>query len=294
LVTKWLAEKERYEVQLGPDKAVTLKPANLRRLEDRERLLCLQRALVETMSTKEVAGPINKLRREATTSLQFGRAMAKFTATTMGPVFERFGVDGAWQAAMLGIFGEDEEIWAATKQLEELTSWGTLGPDKWEKGCYLEVYGLTSEAGQKLNGMAVFLKGYDDAKGRYDVSPADDLNQTKALKGDNLRPIPVREFSGIEEATHFQLALIEAYTAPQAKEMLDALKSTCPNMQYYLTALKPRLLEFQKPVLERFGFRPDFVGQQHMQRALGPYEADPEFLQRNIDTEQMLGLPARG
>jgi len=295
LVTKWLpAEKERYEVQLGPDKALTLKPANLRKLEDKERLLCLQRALAETASTREVAGPINKLRREATTSLQFGRAMAKFTLATMAPVYERFGVDGGWQGVMLAIHGEDEEIKAATKQLEELTSWGTLGPDKWEKGCYLEVHGLTSEAGQKLNGMAVFLKGYDDVKGRYDVAPADNLNETKALKGDNLRLITEKHFSGIEEATLFQLGLIEAYSSPEAKQMLEQLKSTCPNMQYYLTALKPRLLEFQKPVLERFGFRPDYVGQQHMQRALGPYEADPGIFQRNIETERMLGLPERG
>jgi len=293
LVTKWLPEKERYEVQLGPDKAMSLKPVNLRKLDDRERLLCLQLSLVEAMSVKEVAGPVNKIRRDATTVLQFGKAIGKLVASAMAPVYERYGVDAGWQGVMLAMHAEDEEIQAATKQLEALTSWGTLGPDKWEKGCYLEVHGLTSEAGQKMNGMSVLLKGYDDTKGRYDVAFAHDLSQTKALKGENLRLIPEKHFSGIEEAAAFQQGLIDAYATPEAVQMLSQLKSASPNMQYYLTALKPRLLEFQKPVLERFGFRPDFVGQQHMQRALGPYEADPSILQRNIETERMLGLPER-
>merc|ERR1711920_778773 len=115
----------------------------------------------------------------------------------------------------------------------------------------------------------------------------------KALKGDNLKVIPEKHFSGIEECVAFQDALIESYTSPSAKLMIDQLKDTVKNKQHYMAALRPRLLEFQKPVLERFGFRPDFVGQQYMQRALAPYEMDPGILQKNIEMERLLGLPER-
>merc|ERR1711941_87874 len=116
-----------------------------------------------------------------------------------------------------------------------------------------------------MNGMAVLMKSWDEEKGRYDVSPADDLNQTKALKAENLQLIPQKNFSSMEEATAFQLALMEAYSSPACKQMLSQLKDASANMQVYLSSLRPRLLEVQKPVLEKFGFRPDYVGQQYFQ-----------------------------
>lgn len=139
----------------------------------------------------------------------------------------------------------------------------------------------------------MFLRGYDEAKGRYDVAPADNLSETKALKGDNLRLIPEKQFSGMDEATSFQRALLEAYSTPTAKQMLEQLQAAKHNQKLYMSALRPRLLEFQKPVLQQFGFRPDFVGQQQMQKALGPFELDPAFHQRNIELERLLGLPER-
>merc|ERR1712039_487787 len=145
-----------------------------------------------------------------------------------------------------------------------------------------------------MNGNAVVIRGWNQEKGRYDVAPPDDLASVKAIKADNLTPIPEATIESLEVAWEFAMALREAYAAPAAAEKLAALKASCPDMAGYMAKLRYVVLPLQVPVLERFGFRPDFVGQNHMQRAFGIYEMmSPELLQFNKGVEELLGLPSR-
>mmetsp|Transcript_45460 Transcript_45460/g.97183 ORF Transcript_45460/g.97183 Transcript_45460/m.97183 type:complete len:166 (-) Transcript_45460:17-514(-) len=161
----------------------------------------------------------------------------------------------------------------------------------WEKGTYYEVCGLTSEAGQKMNGMAVFLRGWDEAKGRYDCSPADNLNETKALKADNLQLIPEKYFGSVEEATAFQMDLMEAYQKDDCQTMLLGLQAKYQDRTLYIRALRPLLIEFQKAPMAKHGFRPDYVGLGQMQKALAVWDAiDGGVFARNRETEKAIGI----
>merc|ERR1719382_2088698 len=137
----------------------------------------------------------------------------------MEPICGRHGTSLGWYAGKAAEYAaEDEGV--AKAQAVIFPGFGTLGSAGLEKGSFHEISGLESEAGKKMNGLAVQIKAWNEEKGRYDVSPADDPSSTKAIKPENLTPIPDKMFESDEEAFAFAFALKEAYCQPEALEKL--------------------------------------------------------------------------
>lgn len=290
VVTKWIADKGRYEVRISGEKLLTLKPENVRKLGELEKLRCVQKQAAEIVASKEAQAVLDEHRSKASNVMQYVKLRAEALPQLLAPACEHHGVDLDWRAQMLSANAGDPISKASSKKIEELSAFGTLGPATFEKGACYEVYGLTSEAGQKLNGSAVILRGWNQPKERYDVSPLDNLGELKAMKAENLQLIPEKQLASVEEATSLLKALQEAYKTPASQEKLAQLKAANPDFQKYMVALRPVLLELQGPVLEQFGFRPDPVGQQHLQRALAAFEDEPAVAQQSRDAERLLGL----
>jgi len=290
VVIKWLADKGRYEMRIASDKLLTLKPENVRKLGELEKLRCVQKQAAEILSAQEAQRLLDEHRGKASNVMQYAKLKAEVLPQLITPACEHHGVDLAWRTQMLAANASDPISKAASKKMEELSAFGTLGPAKFEKGAFYEVFGLTSEAGQKLNGSIVIVRGWNQAKERYDVSPLDDLGEMKAMKSDNLQAIPDKELESSEEALSLLKALQEAYETPSSREKVAQLRASNPDFQKYMVALRPVLLELQSPVLARFGFRTDSVGQHHLQRALAAFEDDPAVARQSRDAERLLGL----
>mmetsp|Transcript_74905 Transcript_74905/g.236742 ORF Transcript_74905/g.236742 Transcript_74905/m.236742 type:complete len:724 (+) Transcript_74905:70-2241(+) len=290
VVTRWLPDKGRYEVQISGEKLLTLKPENVRKLGELEKLRCVQKQAAEILSTQEAQSVLDKQRGKASNVMQYMKLRAEALPQLISPACEHHGVDVAWRAEMLAANANDPISKASSKKMEELSAFGTLGPSKFEKGACYEVSGLSSEAGQKLNGTAVIVRGWNQAKERYDTSPLENPGEVKAMKAENLLPITDKQFTSAEEATSMLQALQEAYRTPASQEKLVQLKAANPDFQKYMAALRPALLELQSTVLERFGFRPDAVGQHQLQRALAAFEEEPAVAQQSREVERLLGL----
>lgn len=281
-----------YEVGLVPEKLLSLKPENIKVLDDHQKVTSLLSQLWEAVDTSEVRGKIDRLRAQSTNAHAFGEALEKLLEPIQSPAYQRHGSNGEWLEHVAGHLGEEDPVIGFLgRRMQALTSFGAVPAfPVLEPGAHVLVGGHS----ERLNDQVVIVKGWDASASSYDCLLADDLAQSKSLKQENLRWIPGREFESPKEAEAFQAATRTAWDAQFARDELAALKAQQLDAEAHRFALRPLSLRVQRPVLERFGFRPDFGGQVQVAVAMGALEAEhPQIKSRNVDLEVMQGLPDR-
>jgi len=126
-VLAYIEESGRFEVQASPCQAVRLKPSNLQRLTEQERLQSLQTSLVEALETSPIATQIQHLRETCRNRQCFDDQVQQLIRDTHMTIYIQHGVEAA---------GHTQTTEMAAR-LQELSSFGVLGPSDFERGQYL-------------------------------------------------------------------------------------------------------------------------------------------------------------
>lgn len=262
-VLAYIEESGRFEVQASPCQAVRLKPSNLQRLTEQERLQSLQTSLVEALETSPIATQIQHLRETCRNRQCFDDQVQQLIRDTHMTIYIQHGVEAA---------GHTQTTEMAAR-LQELSSFGVLGPSDFERGQYLLIQGLESSAGQALNGMPAMVHTWDATKERYQVSLVGEAGQTKAIRAENLEKIPLSDFTSEAQAIEFHCALVEAHMSVAAQKMLRVAAMGQPSEGN----LRSASLHIQNPVLNRFGFRSGILGQHQVYQAVSAFGEDSQY-----------------
>lgn len=137
-----------------------------------------------------------------------------------------------------------------------------------------EVVGLVSESGRGLNGTVVLVEGWDAPSFRYSVCPASQPTCTKAMRPQNLVPIPDVDLPSVDAAAQVLWALRASFRSPQAcwavRRFLGAA-AAC------LEELDHAAVSSQTSVLSSCGFRADCVGRGQLRMVLASFGSEPAF-----------------
>jgi len=269
-VLAFIEESGRFEVQVGPCQVVRLKPRNLRRLTEQERIENLQISLVEAVEASPVSTKIQHLRETCRNRHCFDDQVQQLLRDTHKDIYMQHGVEA---------MGHTHVTTETVARLQALTSFGVLGPSHFERGQCLLIQGMKSNEGQALNGKLVMVNTWDAMKERYQVSLVGEESQKKAIRAENLENVPLCDFTSQAQAIEFHCALVEAHMSEDAQKMLRLAAIGQPSEGN----LRSALLHIQNPVLERFGFRSGMVGQHQVCQALSAFGEDTQYCNRLAD-----------
>lgn len=286
IVSSWFADKALYEVRVIGDMPAYLKPGQVRKIDELEQTKAIQQHIMTVLGSPEAQGALDGLRAKCANMIQYSKKLPETMKQVTMPALASFGVTFEWYSKQLETHTKDRELRSMAKRIDTLTSFGKIGPWGLEKGAFYEAYDIKDGEKKAMNGTAVLILSWDNEKGAYDVTPVGKPAETTQLPAENLRPVADKTFASKDEAAKFQKELQEIYDSSAAQDAIKKLKSDKPDQREYLTALKPALLELQKPLLKKYGFREDLVGMNHVQRALAPYEADGDFAKKTAELEK--------
>lgn len=263
-VLAYIEESGRFEVQIGPCQAVRLKPRSLRKLTEQERHQSLQTSLVEAVEALPIAKKIQHLRETCKSRQCFDDQVQQLLRNTHNDIYMQHGIEA---------MGRAHVTTETVARLQELTSFGVLGPLDFERGECLLIQGLESSVGKTLNGMLVMVYSWDAAKERYQVCLVGEESQTKAIRAENLEKIPPHDFTSEAEAIEFNCALVDAHVSVAAQKTLRVAAMGNPSKGNLCSAL----LHLQNPVLERFGFCNGIVGQHQVCQAFAAFGEGTQY-----------------
>lgn len=191
-ILEFVEASGRFKVELGPEEVVSIKAGNLVRLKAEEQASEPEeekRSRSKSSSSSASASRPRKSKKRRKESLEDmdltpeeklealltgvvpKRKKAKRPAPPEEPDYDAL-------AREEGFFAAHAAAKAAARAAAE--------PPVLKMGDQVEVFGLQSEAGKKLNGMRGVLMKFIEEKGRYEVELG--LGNLQSLKPDNLRP----------------------------------------------------------------------------------------------------------
>lgn len=266
--------KGRLEVFLSAEKLTSLKPENLKTLDDDARLASLQDAILAMLTSPAVAGVLHRVREDACDRAEFEELLDGVLREFLEPEYRRHGVDRAWHLQRASAGGAVER----ERRVAALLDFGAHGPSALERGELCEVRGLASEAGRALNGAVVAVRGWDGASGRYRVELVGGAADAKALRPENIATIDARTDLSADDARALLRALRDTTCRPDALHELGRLLDLDMMGQpsgAASAAARKAALRIQVPALQICGLRPDAAGQRDMRAAFHRFSGDP-------------------
>lgn len=261
-------------------------PQNLKKVELEESKKAIYTYITQMVTSQKVQNAIEHIRARCTTQDHYWAAVPHIMRQVSAAVWERFGEEVQWEELLLDNETADDETKAVASQIMEAVFLGKASRDV-EKGSFVQVNNIKpEEEGYELNDKALVVNDWSK-DGRCWVHPlSGKLNEPKEIRLKRTKPLLVKSFKSVEEAKQMQKDLMNMIRSETGQRKLDKLGESRDDPE----AVDAALLDIQKPVLQKYGFRPDSIGLQMAQRALTVCAVvDPAVAEGNGRLERIRG-----
>lgn len=235
-------------------KVVHVKGKFVLKLNDRQRLLSCQSAILDVLKTKkEVVDEIKAMRKECTSAEEWGHKYEELFMKNCCPIMERHGGDVEWFMGMSEHLCEegDEEVGKRGAEIGELGEFGTLGPLAVTRGTCVELKSLTG-ADAKRNGEKGVIKSFDKSTGTYEVA----LVPEKVL---DLKPSFIKVLDDQEKLVSAQLQLLEAIDTPAMRAKIEKASADSSDKEKFEEAMEELVGVVRKPIYDRHGVNGEWM-----------------------------------